>query len=188
MTDQQISSYFSASYFEARRKFLDACAARSLSVDSRLNPRAKGPGGEDLFTDVVRIGPANPQKALLLISGTHGVEGYCGSGPQVGLLETGAFDALPPGIAVVMIHAINPYGFAHDRRVNEDNIDLNRNFLDWDAISEMPASDYNTISDYVLPADWDGPAKQAADAAIDDYIETLGMPAFQAALSSGQYE
>lgn len=188
MTDQQVSSYFSASYFEARRKFLDACAARSLSVDSRLNPGAKGPGGEDLFTDVVRIGPANPQKALLLISGTHGVEGYCGSGPQVGLLETGAFDALPPDLGVVMIHAINPYGFAHDRRVNEDNIDLNRNFLDWDAISEMPASDYNTISDYVLPADWDGPAKEAADAAIDDYIETHGMPAFQAALSSGQYE
>ena len=68
MTDHQISSYFSATYFEARRKFLDACAARSLSVDSRLNPNAKGPSGEDLFTDVVRIGPANPQKALLLIS------------------------------------------------------------------------------------------------------------------------
>ena len=188
MKDHQISSFFSSSFFEARRKFLDACAARSLSVNSRLNPHAKGPGGEGLYTDVVRIGPANPKKALLLISGTHGVEGYCGSGPQVGLLETGAFDALPPEFGVVLIHAINPYGFAHDRRVNEDNIDLNRNFIDWDVISQTPTTEYSAIREYVLPEDWDGPAKEAADVAIGDYIEAHCMPAFQAALSSGQYD
>ena len=188
MTDQQITSYFSSTYFEARRKFLDACAARSLSVDSRLNSNAKGPSGEDLYTDVACIGPANPEKALLLISGTHGAEGYCGSGPQVGLLETGAFDALPPDFGVVMIHTINPYGFAHDRRVNEDNIDLNRNFIDWEKISKTPTTEYSAIRDYVLPADWDGPAKKAADAAIANYIADHGMPAFQAALSSGQYD
>lgn len=188
MKDHQIASFFSSSYFEARRKFLDACTARSLSVDSRLNPNAEGPGGEDLYTDVVRIGPANPKKALLLISGTHGVEGYCGSGPQVGLLDYGAFDALPPDFGVVLIHAINPYGFAHDRRVNEDNIDLNRNFIDWDAIWQTPTTEYSDICDHVLPADWDGPAKDAADAAIADYITAHGMPAFQAALSNGQYD
>jgi hypothetical protein len=30
---------------------------------------------------------------------------------------------------VVFVHALNPYGFANNRRVNEENIDLNRNFL-----------------------------------------------------------
>ena len=29
-----------------------------------------------------------------------------------------------------MIHALNPFGFAHLRRANEDNVDLNRNFVD----------------------------------------------------------
>src|SRR5690606_39367139 len=51
---------------------------------------------------------------------------------QVGLLETDAFAALPEDTAVLLIHAINPYGFSHIRRVNEDNIDLNRNFRDFE--------------------------------------------------------
>jgi hypothetical protein len=34
-----------------------------------------------------------------------------------------------PDVTLVFIHAVNPYGFHHDRRVNEDNIDINRNFL-----------------------------------------------------------
>ena len=29
-----------------------------------------------------------------------------------------------------MVHAINPHGFAWSRRVTEDNVDLNRNFVD----------------------------------------------------------
>ena len=29
----------------------------------------------------------------------------------------------------VLLHALNPYGFAWLRRVNEHNVDLNRNFL-----------------------------------------------------------
>ena len=186
MSDSEILKSFSKTYFEARAKLLDACAARSLPVDSRLNPNAKGPGGEDLFTDVVRIGAADPQKALLLMSGTHGVEGYCGSGPQIGMINTGVFDDLPKDTAVVLIHAINPYGFAHDRRVNEDSIDLNRNFIDWDA-PERPTSAYGDVHEHILPADWDGPARAAADAALAAYQEEHGQPAFQAAVSSGQY-
>ena len=187
MSKSDIIASFSANYFEARGKFLDACAARSLAVESRRNPNAKGPGDEDIFTDIVRIGPANPKRALLLISGTHGVEGYCGSGPQIGFLREGRFDILPPETGIVIVHAINPYGFAHDRRVNEDNIDLNRNFLDWSK-RDRPTSDYGDIHAYVLPDDWDGPSMEAANAALAQYIADHGMPAFQAAISSGQYE
>jgi hypothetical protein len=35
----------------------------------------------------------------------------------------------PEGAAVVLIHALNPFGFAWQRRFNEENVDLNRNFL-----------------------------------------------------------
>ena len=187
MSNGDIIVSFSDNYFEARGKFLSACAARSLRVESRRNPHAKGPDGEDLFTDIVQIGPANPKRALLLISGTHGVEGYCGSGPQIGFLREGRFDDLPPETGIVIVHAINPYGFAHDRRVNEDNIDLNRNFLDWSKPGR-PTSDYGDIHAHVLPDDWDGPAMEAANAALAQYIADHGMPAFQAAISSGQYE
>ncbi len=187
MPDHNIIPCFSVSYAEARQKFLDTCAARSLTVESRLNPNAKGPDGGELFTDIVRIGPADAKKVLLLISGTHGVEGYCGSGPQIGFLQHGFFEVLPDGFGVVMVHAINPYGFAHDRRVNEDNIDLNRNFLDWDQ-PDRPTSAYSSIHEHVLPSDWGGPGMEAANAALAQFIEDNGMPAFQAAVSSGQYE
>ncbi len=50
--------------------------------------------------------------------------------------------SVPDDLAVVLIHAINPYGFAWIRRVNEDNVDLNRNCIDFGAaIPENPGYD-----------------------------------------------
>jgi hypothetical protein len=64
---------------------------------------------------------------LLHSSGLHGVEGYAGSAVQLALLERPP--VLPTDCALVLVHALNPYGMAWRRRVNENNVDLNRNFL-----------------------------------------------------------
>ena len=181
-----IQSYFSDHYTEAREKFLAACAERNLTVESLLNPNAKGSRGEDLYTDIALIGRADAPKMLIISSATHGVEGYCGSGPQTGLLREGYFDTLPDDTAVLMIHAMNPYGFSHDRRVTEDNVDLNRNFMDFSTLPEQPGA-YADIHAYILPSEWTGPAKETADQAINAYIEQHGLTAFQAAASEGQY-
>jgi hypothetical protein len=37
--------------------------------------------------------------------------------------------SIAPNVAVVFIHAVNPYGMSFWRRWNENNVDLNRNFL-----------------------------------------------------------
>ncbi|GAB5457902.1 MAG: M14 family metallopeptidase [Henriciella sp.] len=185
--DEAILSCFSASYSEARQKFLQACQERSLTVDSRLNPNAQGVGGEALYTDIVQIGSQNAAKVLLLMSATHGVEGYCGSGAQIALLKHGYFDNLPDDLSVVLIHAMNPYGFSHDRRVTEDNVDLNRNFMDFER-ADLPGKDYARIHEFVLPADWDGPEREYADTQLAEFIQEHGMQAFQAAVSSGQYQ
>lgn len=121
---------FAADYAEARRKFRDAAAARGCALTAHLHPTAKGPKGEDLFVDAATAGPDDAQAGLLLISGTHGVEGYAGSACQIGWLESQRNDAWPRQLKVVMIHALNPYGFAWNRRVTEENVDLNRNFVD----------------------------------------------------------
>jgi len=185
--DSTILSCFSASYSEAREKFLKACEARSLTVDSRLNPITKGTNGEALYADIVRIGAESAPKVLLLLSGTHGVEGYCGSGVQVALLDQGCFSDLPDDLSVIMIHAMNPYGFSHDRRVTEDNVDLNRNFLDFGQ-QDLPGQDYARIHEFILPDDWGGPDHEHANRQLALFIETHGMKAFQAAVSSGQYQ
>ena len=181
-----IPSYFSGNYSEARAKFLAVCEKRSLAVESFLNPKTKGAQGEDLYTDVARIGPADAAKVLTLSSGTHGVEGYCGSGVQVGLLEENAFADLPEDLSVVLIHAVNPYGFSHDRRVTEDNVDLNRNFVDFDTYVADDEG-YAAIHPFILPADWDGPGREAADQSLFGFIAEHGLTAFQAAVSGGQY-
>ena len=75
--------------------------------------------------------------ALVVSSGLHGVEGFFGSAVQIAWLEGHAGrlagDASRPP-ALVFVHAINPHGFAWRRRWNENNVDLNRNFLKagWD--------------------------------------------------------
>ena len=66
-----------------------------------------------------------------MVSGTHGVEGFCGSGAQIDWLRRGEAASLPVDVAALMVHAVNPYGFAWLRRVTEENIDLNRNWIDF---------------------------------------------------------
>ena len=86
----------------------------------------------------------------------------------------------------MLVHANNPHGFAHQRRVNEDNIDLNRNFIDFDA--ETPDSPgYADLHPALVPEAWDGPVREAADAVIDAYKAREGLPAFQKVTSRGQY-
>jgi hypothetical protein len=141
--------YFSSSYQVAREKFIKAAQEAGASIDSFQNPHM-GPLGEPLFTDVAIIGSKHATDYLVLGSGTHGVEGFAGSGIQTGLLRKGIHNDLGPHMGLIMIHAINPYGFAHLRRSNEDNIDLNRNFIDH--TKPYPENEgYEELADVILP-------------------------------------
>jgi len=62
-------------------------------------------------------------------SGVHGVEGFFGSAIQLALLDRIGQSNAEPHIRHVLIHGVNPFGFSRLRRFNEDNVDLNRNFL-----------------------------------------------------------
>ena len=77
--------YFSDTYAEARTKFLAACETLGLKPQSIHHPD-NGPAGEALYTDVVRVGPQSADKVFIVCAGTHGVEGFCGSGCFTGLL------------------------------------------------------------------------------------------------------
>jgi len=181
-----VTSWFSADYVEGREKFLAASAVAGAAVQSFRNP-ASGPGGAALFTDVAWLGPEDAKDLLFTCSGTHGVEGFCGSGVQVGSFRSGLFRDLPRGVAVLAVHAINPYGFAWVRRVTEDNVDLNRNFVDHGAPHPKNPG-YDAIHRFLLPVDWSGPAREQADQGLQRFIQEKGLAAFQAAVSGGQYD
>src|SRR6266403_832796 len=117
-----IDEYFAQSYSEARRKFVDAATQAGSGLASYVLPDRSGPTNEELVVDVARIGSQEPRNLLLIISGTHGVEGFCGSGCQVGYFAEQLFQALPADTGAVLIHALNPYGFAWLRRVDQCNV------------------------------------------------------------------
>jgi len=178
-------AFFSASFAEARPKFLAAATAAGARLRSIAHP-LKGPDGGALATDVAVLGPPEATRRLLLISATHGVEGHCGSGIQVALLRTGALQALPPDLAVVLVHAINPHGFAWTRRVTEDNVDLNRNFVDFSGpLPENPA--YDSLFAAINPPSLSPEIMAAARETLRALSQSHGAMAMQAAVSSGQY-
>lgn len=177
---------FPIDYADARARFCTLADRAGFSLESYEHPTEKGPKGEILACDVARLGALDAKRVILLCSGTHGVEGFCGSGCQAELLTSDLLVGLPDDTAVVLVHAINPYGFAWLRRTNEDNIDLNRNFVDHPI--QFPNSGYDEIHEWLVPQDWNGPAWAKADAAIETYIAERGLRAFQVAMTGGQYD
>lgn len=180
-----IGDAFAASYAAARAKFLAAASERGLAVEHHVNPMGPGAEGEELAADAVLVGSADAQGLVVVTSGMHGVEGFCGSGCQVALLHDDAFLAAVTrsGVAVLLHHAVNPWGFSWLRRTNENNVDLNRNFRDF---ATPPAGNdaYADIHALMLPDEWPPTAENRA--ALMALVAARGRPAVQAAVSSGQ--
>ena len=137
--------------------------------------------------DLAYLGPEGPERVLVVSSGIHGVEGFAGSAIQLQLLrEQLAGLALPRDAGVLLIHAVNPYGFAALRRVNESNVDLNRNFLRHPEDHE-PNPAYDALGEAINPARLDEDTDGAARRALRAFAERHGFPRLQEALTRGQY-
>lgn len=181
----KMSSTFSASYAEARSKFLDAAKSAGAALSAYKHPEL-GPDGGALTTECAWIGPRDAQAVLVLVSGTHGVEGFCGSGAQVDWLRRGETAQLGAGKAVLLVHALNPYGFAWKRRVTHENVDLNRNFVDF--AGPLPRNPgYEELAAAVKPAAWSEATQAATRKILLEYAKTHGFDALAQAMSGGQY-
>jgi hypothetical protein len=181
-----IESYFADNYFEARQKFLQVCIDKNIEVQTYIND-VNDSSDIELATDVIRIGSMDADKLLVVTSGVHGAELMCGSGCQVGMLQQDHFVSLPADTAVVMIHALNPWGAANLRRNNEDNIDLCRNFVDFE--QNLPHNDaYTEIHEALCCVEREGVARDEADKVLANFKKEKGMGSFVGAIMSGQFE
>lgn len=181
-----VGEAFSLRYAQARQKFLQGCASAGLAVQSHLHP-LKGRDGEALAMDVALDGEAKTEKLLIVSSACHGVEGHCGSGVQAFALHDAEWreKARDQGVAVLYVHALNPYGFSYSRRVTHENVDLNRNFLDFS--QPRPVNEaYASLHPLLLPEEW--PPTPANQAEIGSLIEREGLGFYQAAVTRGQYQ
>jgi hypothetical protein len=177
----------SSSYVDARAAFLVAAEAAGARIESHPHPQL-GLESEPLFVDVAELGRADAASVVLVVSGTHGVEGYCGSALQRHHLHLLA-DAYDPATApaLVFVHALNPYGMSWVRRVNEDNIDLNRNFVDWTRPTPRN-DDYTRLADLLVPAMWTAAEQERTLLALLGEVQTLGMERMQQIVQGGQFE
>lgn len=126
-------------YFEAREKFVAAAERAGLRTSRVRVPFEDQP---ELFIDFA-FEKRDPARALLQISGVHGIEGFAGSMIQRRVLE----DLPSGGPSLLFVHAMNPYGMALYRRANGSNVDLNRSVHD----GKIENPDYRYFDTYLNP-------------------------------------
>lgn len=175
------------SYQSARNKFLTLCKDKALYVESHIMPDIVGVNGEELAMDVAHFGSLNADRCLLISSAVHGIEGYCGSAVQCALLESDFLEQCPKNTAVVLVHAVNPHGFSFGRRVNEHNIDVNRNFSDF-SIPIQKNEAFLALAEEIFPKNWHGSDLSKVHEKASAFIAENGQEAYQAALMGGQHD
>lgn len=131
-----MSNPFAESYSQARGAFLEDAGVQGAAI-AAIELDALGPHRETLTIDTALFGCQHPTRILIHLSGVHGVEGFAGSAVQRRLLTS--LPRLGSSDAIVLVHAVNPYGMAWLRRANENNVDLNRNCLaDFSKVQGLP--------------------------------------------------
>jgi len=147
----------------------------------RLELACRAPNGDPLGIDIAWFGATKPRRVLIHSSGLHGVEGFAGSAIQLQLLDN--LPQLLPDAAMVLVHVLNPYGMAYLRRVNESNVDLNRNFRTADSYSGAPPLYPDSLLNPRTPPSLDFFHAKAAFA-----IARHGFSALKQSIAGGQYE
>jgi Protein of unknown function (DUF2817) len=183
----QYFHHYAPTYARARVKFLAAAKQAQAGVFSIVHDRERGPDGEELAIDVACFGDRSAPRQALVISGTHGQEGFSGSPIQIAWMMSGGPSRLPRDVGVVFVHALNPYGFAHFTRTNENNVDLNRNFVIRDS-SLFPANPhYDSLHQQLLVGEWGEAELARVDSVLEKFRSEHGPDVLFDTMARGQY-
>lgn len=183
LTEDLLVRCFHPSYEKARHAFLTS--ARHLEHQSFFCPVA-GRNGEVLALDVALAGDVSAENLLMVSSGCHGVEGFCGSGVQLACIANAEFQQYlqDKSVAILYLHALNPYGFSHIGRCTHENIDLNRNFLE-NNTPPPDNRDYYKLHPLLMLKHWP-PHAFERERMLHALFE-MDIPNVKAALERGQY-
>jgi hypothetical protein len=176
---------FPESYIAARERLLYLIGMSAVTQIQHKFYTCPGttPAGEPLITDTFWLGAENADKVLVLLAGTHGVEGFVGSAVQldhISLIASGQI-TVPTDTAILIVHALTPWGYAWLRRCDEDGVDLNRNAVDF--TKPLPENlAYEALRAALFADD-----TEKRKAAFADYERQYGRSALEIAISGGQY-
>lgn len=167
-----------ADYRYARHCFCSLFNKAALTATYRL------PGYADCSTDVMYFGPVDrgrpaAEKIVVVISGTHGLEGPIGSLVQCKLAKM--LPLVNSKVGVVLVHALNPWGYLHSRRTDADNIDVNRAAGD----NFVTRTAYDQVREIVEPETWNETREAELREQFRDPAEARFL---QGAIMGGQYD
>jgi len=121
--------YFPASYTESRAWFLQNIELlRSKWPVSQLGQHNLI-NHPELSIDWLWAEPHKKEHLVIVSTAQHGIEGYLGSAMLKIFIEEFAPRLDPENTGLLLVHTINPWGMQHNCKVNENGVDLNRNFI-----------------------------------------------------------
>jgi len=182
------SDSFYTEYEDIRSHFQEL--ASSLGAQTYSHPIDEKDG---LYIDTLYLPGRQAQTNLVILTtGVHGIEGYIGS-VMLDVFFREVYPTLDPdNTGVLVVANVNPYGMKYLRRYNENNVDLNRNFiLDWDSFDLSSNKEYPKVDTFLGPTGkignglWHevGFYLKLGKTAITDGADTISD-----ALLTGQYE
>jgi hypothetical protein len=187
----EIPSLFPDTYENSRARFRENLGEVQAYWPSAQLLQHRLPGEEDLTMDwIVSDALERNAKVFILTIGEHGIEGYVGSAMQQFFIENYLSRLDPQVTGILLVHAINPWGMKYHRRVNANNVDLNRNFLweqNFDTTFNPGYDSLNTIINS------NKPVESLALGNLDFYVKLawkvmrIGWPVLKHTLLIGQY-
>ena len=186
-----IFSLFPETYEASRKRFRDNLAVIQQHWPEAELSQHRILGDEDLTIDWIQSSALDKnEKVLLFTMGEHGVEGYVGSAMQQRFIDKFLARLDPRTTGLLLVHAINPWGMKYHRRVNINNVDLNRTFL-WDESFDPTFNfEYDSLDPIITP---EKPIKKLVLSNLAFYANLVwkviqgGWHAFKHTLLLGQY-
>jgi hypothetical protein len=178
------------SYDQSRQAFRELATHTGALLDAiRVPSRIE----QNLTVDIAYLKPTKQTNHLVIITcGVHGAEAPIGAAIQRRIMEdhkSGNFPDRDTGY--LLIHAVNPFGFRHLRRVTENNVDLNRNcVLSPEEFATLNLG-YEQLHDILNP-------KRPYEGSTAEFIKTvvmlfsrsrkMGYQSIVSAIAAGQYQ
>ena len=182
------SESFYNSYEEIRAHLGELTKELGVEISSYAVDEADG-----LYIDSFYL-PSSGDKTNLVVltTGVHGMEGYIGA-TMLDVFFQEVYPTLDPANTGVLVVAnVNPYGMKYFRRYNENNVDLNRNFiLDWNSFDLSSDKEYPKVDNFLGPT---GKIGNGLWHEVGFYLSlaktaiTQGADTVSDALLTGQYE
>lgn len=145
-----VNNYFKNSFEES-----DLAFEQSFTAIKSLQPKAEKfefTFDQGTIKSIYWPAQIKSDKLLIAISGTHGVEGFVGSAVQRWMIDQ-KFIKNRKDVNILFIHGFNVYGMKNKRRVNENNIDLNRHFITDRTNFKSDDEGYGKLNDFLNPTD-----------------------------------